>query len=401
MLFRAEAFEPLTDEPWDERRVRDGIRTIVADVDAAFDPGRLWPAHEWDGWRTPLPLKTLYVGAAGVVHALDILRRRGDAETRIDLPAAALRTLELRREAPDQMAGPLPTRPTRPGLLSGETGILVVAWRLTKQTAIADDLHARVVENVDNEARELMWGSPGTMVAARAMLTWSGEERWAEAWRRSADALWLTRDDDGLWTKRLYGRPSRGLGPPHGVVGVVAALLGGGGLLEPARRAALEHDTAAALARAAVREDGLANWPSTVDSALVDEEDGEIRLQWCAGAPGIVATAAPYLDEELLLAGAETVWRAGPQSLEKGAGICHGSAAGGYAFLKAFERTGDERWLERARRFAVHALGQVDRLRADRGRGRYSLWTGDPGTALFASDCLGARTAYPVVDAWD
>ena len=49
----------------------------------------------------------------------------------------------------------------------------------------------------------------------------------------------------------------------------------------------------------------------------------------------------------------------------------------GFALLKAFARTGDERWLERARRFAVHALGQAERLPAANGRGRYSLWTGE------------------------
>ncbi len=112
--------------------------------------------------------------------------------------------------------------------------------------------------------------------------------------------------------------------------------------------------------------------------------------------------AAPYyLDEDLLLAGAELVWRAGPHGLEKGAGICHGTAGNGYAFLKAFERTGDELWLERARRFAVHALEQVDRAREGAGRGRYSLWTGDIGAALFAADCLESRSSYPVVDSLD
>jgi DUF1680 family protein len=99
-----------------------------------------------------------------------------------------------------------------------------------------------------------------------------------------------------------------------------------------------------------------------------------------------------------LLAGAELVWRAGPQRLEKGAGICHGTAGSGYALLKTFERTGDERWLDRARRFAVHAIGQVRRLREERGRGRYSLWTGDVGAALFVADCREARAAYPVLD---
>ena len=121
-------------------------------------------------------------------------------------------------------------------------------------------------------------------------------------------------------------------------------------------------------------------------------------MQWCAGAPGIVVAAAGYLPEELLLPGAELGWRAGPASLEKGAGICHGTAGTGWSFLKTFARTGDERWLERARRFAVHALGQVGQLPTEHGRGRYSLWTGDAGVALFAAACLEASSDYPVVD---
>ena len=142
------------------------------------------------------------------------------------------------------------------------------------------------------------------------------------------------------------------------------------------------------LARLTVIEDGLANWPGREGS------DAD-RLQWCVGAPGIVTAAASYLDEDLLLAGAELTWQAGPPGMEKGSGICHGTAGNGYAFLKVFERTSDELWLDRARRFAVHALGQVER----RGQGRYSLWTGDVGVALYAADCLEGRAAYPVVDA--
>jgi hypothetical protein len=129
--------------------------------------------------------------------------------------------------------------------------------------------------------------------------------------------------------------------------------------------------------------------------------DGQIRVQWDCGAPGIVVCASTYMGEELLLAGAELAWRTGPHGMEKGAGICHGTAGNGYAFLKVFERTGDEEWLVRARRFAVHALGQVEQARAKRGRGRYSLWTGDPGVALFAADCLTGRSAYPILDTWD
>jgi len=397
VLYRPEAYEPLTDEPWDEGRVRAAVRGIVADADAAFDERELWPAHEWDGWQSALPLTHLYTGAAGVVWALDALRRRGLAETAIDLERAAQRTLDRWREDPAVLRILELPEPAHSSLFMAAGGILLVLWRLAPGDGVADELHVRVRENADNPADELMWGAPGTMLAARAMLDWTGDERWAQAWRESADALWARRDAEGLWTKELYGETSRGLTPPHGLVGNVAALLQGRELLPDERRSTLERETRDVLARAAVVEDGLANWPSRYGSDLVGE-DGEIRVQWCSGAPGIVITAAGYLDEELLLAGAELAWRTGPPSLEKGPGICHGTAGNGYGFLKVFARTGDERWLDRARRFAVHALGQVERLRGERGRGRYSLWTGDVGVALYAASCLEGSSDYPVVD---
>jgi lantibiotic modifying enzyme len=394
VLYRPEAFEQLTDAPWDEARVRAAIRAIVEDADEHVrGPKLLWPVDDWDGWHGTSPMKNLYVGTAGVVWALDELRRRGLAETKVDLGDIAARTLELFRARPDFMKGmKLPSTPEA-ALLTGESGILLSLWRVVPSAETADDLHARVRANVDNEADELMWGSPGTMVAAHQMYEWTGEERWREAWNDSADALLARRGTNGLWTQRLYGRETVGLGAPHGLVGNVLALRP---LLDDARRTALDRDTNEVLARTAVREDGIANWPYS-DRPALPSHDGQIRVQWCAGGPGIVISAAEYLDEELLLAGAELPWCTGPPNLEKGAGICHGTAGNGYAFLKTFARTGDERWLDRARRFAMHALEQVDRLKASRGRGRYSLWTGDVGTALYAADCLEGRSAYPVL----
>jgi len=393
VLYQPEHFEPLTDEPWDEARIRAAIREIVADADAAFDPDALWPAHEWDGWQAKLPLKNLYVGAAGVAWALDELRRLGHAESQLDLGAAALRTLELWRAEPDFMEGETRPQPEESALFLGESGVLLVVCRLAPSPELADDLLARVRANVANHAEDIFWGTPGTLLAAATMRDWTGEERWAEAARESAQVLAGRRDGDGLWTQRHYGDDVRSYGAPHGLVGNVSALLH----VEDEHNGALVRETAALLARAAILEGECATWPLGHGRGL-EARDGQIRLQWCGGAPGVVIAAAPYLDEELLLAGAELVWQAGPHSLEKGAGICHGTAGNGYALLKAFARTGDERWLERARRFAVHALGQVERLRAENGRGRYSLWTGDAGVALFAAGCLAADAHYPVLD---
>jgi hypothetical protein len=103
---------------------------------------------------------------------------------------------------------------------------------------------------------------------------------------------------------------------------------------------------------------------------------------------------AGVLDEDLALAGGELTWRAGP--VAKGAGLCHGTAGNGYAFLTLLERTGDDVWLERARRFAVHAIAQVERARSLNGNGRYSFWTGDLGTALYLADCVDGGGTLPL-----
>jgi hypothetical protein len=368
--------------------VRAAIARVVARADGAFDPVGLWPAHEWDAWRTPTPLTTLYVGAAGVLWALETLRDRGLAETSLDLARGANATLEAWRREPDFMEGSeLPER-KECGLLSGESGILLVAFRLTGCRAHADDLYARVRENVASEAEEVMWGTPGTLVAATSMLEWTGEERWRAAREESAEALLARRDERGLWTQRLYGNEFQGLGTVHGLVGNAAALRPA---LDADRRLRLERDVNAVLVRTAFVEESRANWPATPGET--HDSLGEPRLQWCWGAPGIVSAAGEYLEPELLLAGARLTWEAGAPTADKGHGICHGTAGNGYALLAAFDRTGDEVWLARARRFAVHALAQ-----AESGPGRYALWTGDVGAALFAADCLDGRPRHPILD---
>ncbi|HEV2592165.1 MAG TPA: lanthionine synthetase LanC family protein, partial [Gaiellaceae bacterium] len=131
----------------------------------------------------------------------------------------------------------------------------------------------------------------------------------------------------------------------------------------------------------AIWEDGAVNWPPGPD-------DHKLRVQWCHGAPGIVATLGDLMPEDLLLAGAEMTWRTGP--LDKGPGLCHGTAGNGYALLKTYALTGDQMWLERARSFAMHAFEQR--------QGRYTLFTGDIGAALFAQACLDEDARFPIMD---
>jgi hypothetical protein len=384
VLFDPASHEPLLETPWSESRAQAAIGAIAADAESTFDEQALWPAHALDDEVTSAEALALYLGASGVIWALDELERRGAVELRRNWAPTAV-------ALHGRFVGGSLGDPT-PSLFGGESGILLVAHRLAPSPLQEERLLACIRANVANPFWELMWGSPGTMLAAQVMHERTGEEPWAEAWRESADRLWEEWRDE-LWVQNLYGKVVRVLGPAHGFVGNIFALARGG-LLDEERRTELERRAVAVAARHAQREDGLAQWPPSL-------EPGRIRTQWCHGAPGIVASLAaiePCNEQltELLIAGGELTWRAGP--LAKGPGLCHGTAGNGYAFLKLFERTGDELWLDRARAFAMHAAAQVERMRNTHGRGRYTLWTGDLGTALYLRSCIEADAAMPTID---
>ena len=118
-------------------------------------------------------------------------------------------------------------------------------------------------------------------------------------------------------------------------------------------------------------------------------------MQWCHGAPGLVTSLVtlPRDDatDRLLAAAGELTWHAGP--LRKGPGLCHGTAGNGCAFLALHTRTGEEKWLHRARAFAMHALEQ-----AELSQPNASLWTGQIGVALYLRACLDGWDGMPVLD---
>jgi Lanthionine synthetase C-like protein len=365
MLFQPEAHEAPTEEPWSMERVRTAITAITADAESAFDDG--WPTHPQDSDQptdASTRFRTVYLGGAGVVDALRRLAGRGFVELRRSYVPYLQHSLEAAPDFPDESG--------EASLWMGETGIRLVLERLAPSRANLERLSKLISANGRDERCELMWGSPGTILAGRELgLDVTDSIEWLHG----------RRDPEGLWTQQLYGQSTRYLGPAHGFAGCVLALGDVTAVSET-------------LHRFAVEEDGLVNWPGLAGTRLGAGRDGQIRTQWCHGAPGIVATLAHLLDDELAQAGGELTWRAGP--LRKGANLCHGTAGNGYAFLALFERTGDERWLARARTFAMHAAGQVEQSRSEVGRGRYTLWTGDLGTALYLADCVDGRGKLPL-----
>ena len=384
--------EPLAVAEWNPGLVRDAIAAICRDAKSAFAADRFWPLHpEDDEPSNPADgvLRGLYDGAAGMVHALDRLAEAGFYEPSLDLAAIIGGLYEAVLTSPDEEnAGA--------SLLVGSSGILLVAHRLAPSAARADALAEVIAANVKHPSNELLLGSPGTMLAARAMHVRTGAERFAELWRASARELLDRQEEDGLWTQDLYGRRPRLIGAAHGFAGNILALRAAPEWLDNAR---VVETRAVATARAFALEDGgLASWSFGEGGSRAGTPP---RVQWCHGAAGIITSLAKLAPDDdahgvLMNAGGELVWRAGP--VAGNAGLCHGTAGNGFAFLALLNRTEDELWLERARAFATHSLDQVDRLRAATGRGHYSLFTGDAGAALLAAACLTGDAAFPGLD---
>jgi len=162
MLFTPEAHEAVSEEQWSAERARTAIAAIVADAERAFDDG--WPLHPQDdeGDDASVPgLRTVYMGGAGVVAALHRLAQRGFVELRRDFVAYLERSLEAGPDFPDEDA--------ERSLWMGEVGVRLVLQRAAPSQANVERLSELIAANARDKRCELMWGSPGTILAGREL----------------------------------------------------------------------------------------------------------------------------------------------------------------------------------------------------------------------------------------
>jgi Lanthionine synthetase C-like protein len=400
VLFTPARHEPLADRRFSEAAAREAIARIAARAERELDAadGR-WPLDPADALSDGAgPESGLYSGAAGVAWALDELAAQGFlAPESVD--GALVEALEA-----GLLAGRDDFALSSDGVWDGVAGVLAVAERCRPDASRRDRLAELARASLLSPALEPMQGHPGHMLLAAQLHARTGEERWAEIWSAGAERLlreW--RHDEALgawlWTQQLGGHETRYVGAAHGLVGNVHVLRRGGTLLPAGQRDEVERRAVETLSRLAVVEDGRANWTGVAGSPLV--ANGRIRVQWCHGAAGVLAAmwdTAPNDDSwgELLLAAGRLVWEAGP--LKDAPGLCHGTAGNAYALLALWRRTGDERWLERARAFAQHAAGQVETRAAQVGHGHHSLFNGDEGVALCLASCVAGDERFPVAD---
>jgi hypothetical protein len=395
-LYDPARHEPLRDIPWDAARARAAIERIVADAEARFAEERYWPAHPNDG-DGPGPDYPLYMGACGVMWALHYLQSVGA----VDLRRSYLPFVDPLIPAIAKWLGDSYGL-HRASYLMGDTSVWMLSHALEPSPAKTERIAALIDANIDHPAREMLWGSPGTMLAAALMHELDGDARWGEAFRRNArhlesKLLWSPEYECHYWTQDMYRQTSSYTDAVHGFVATASVLIRGRTLLEPQEWQRWQERIANTISRTATREGSLANWRAWLYPAW--QAGRAMLVQHCHGSPGFVTCLGDFPDaslDELLIAGGELAWVAGP--LAKGANLCHGTAGNGYAFLKLYRRTGDSKWLDRARAFAMHAISQSESDEKQFGRMRYSLWTGDPGLAIYLWDCIHERAEFPSLD---
>ena len=276
MLYSPEAHEQLVDEAWNAERARAAITAIVADTERAFDDG--WSTHARTCWSP-----TTRPRASG---------RSTSAAPASSRPCTA-RPARLRRARAGLCPLPrtvarcpadFPEEDSERSLWNGETGVRLVLQRpraLPGEPRAAGGAHRR--EPAGRAVRADV-GQPGhdprgprARLDVRASIEWLQAQRDAEASDAAAPRKAQPLHRSGARVRRLRAR---------------------------ARRRRRRHGDAEPFA---VEEDGLVNWRTYAGMRLDGNRDGLIRTQWCHGAPGIVATLAPFLDEEPAVAAASDV----------------------------------------------------------------------------------------------
>tara|TARA_R110001599_G_C12253336_1_gene659816 strand:- start:2260 stop:3474 length:1215 start_codon:yes stop_codon:yes gene_type:complete len=399
VLFDTDRHESLTSVLWNPSLVQEEITSIIDDIEQSFLPNASWPTHPLDAESYPTigPKWSAYAGAAGTIHALQILKNYGYKVTDLSYLLSTVHSSFLKT----------PDVSVEPGLQIGEIGILmprIIAEPDNKE--VRENLLTCMEETIKLPLYEITSGQSGMMHAAIALYRKTGEVCWKDMFIKGAKSLmdnWKQDTETGewLWQSQIFGPKRHYYGACHGIAGNANILLQGADLLPNNCTEMIINRTISTLNIAVKKETAFANWALCTKPNI-----DKLLVQWCHGAAGIVTAMGrtPISDssnskllDELLKKTGELVWQAGP--LAKGSNICHGTSGNGYAFLYLYRRYGNSVWLDRARQFAVHAIEQCQKDRLRYGQGRYTLWTGDAGLAIYLRHCLNPdQAAIPGLD---
>jgi lantibiotic modifying enzyme len=339
------------------------------------------------------------MGTTGVIWALTYLDRVQAIDADLDFTTLLEEQLALNEKELKSMP-----HPDNTSYLFGELPILMLQFKSLRDNRIGDKIFQSIEKNNTQPIRELMWGIAGSMLCANFLRKWTSEDRWQEIFLLQAEKMlseWQRIDGIGyLWSPDLYRNKRKYLGPVHGFAGNIIPLIEGRELLGHGSYEDICSKVVETVVNTATTNDMHANWVAVFEES--DRTKTPNLVQHCHGAPGIVTALSKLpqgidsrFDQYLEKAG-ELTWYAGP--LRKGSNLCHGTAGNGYAFLKLYQRTKNDLWLERARAFAMNTIDQYWLSKEVYHQGRYTLWTGDLGMAVYLWDCINGEANFPTID---
>jgi hypothetical protein len=266
MLYDPKRHETLQVVPWSEELARLAIRRIVHDTEARYSAERYWPLHPRDGEGDADRVATpLYHGACGVIWALRYLQAVGAASLSRshleDLDRLLITNRAWLKSVTSHAFG---------SFLMGDTPIELLAYGERPDGARADRLASLITGSLRNPTRELMWGSPGTLLATLFLHERTGDTRWADLFRQTADQLWsqlLWSPEHGChyWTQDLYGRRSTYLDAVHGFVATASPVIRGRRLLSEEAWEAWRGCIATTVIETAIRPTGPRNCCRTAE----------------------------------------------------------------------------------------------------------------------------------------
>ncbi len=402
MLFIPERHSTITETKWTNDLAKNYIVTLIEKTENLFQAERLWPVHPdlQKGNGISQPITGLWFGAAGTLWTLNQLNKSYSVNLQRYTPH--LEQLILLQSAwVKEMASEFVPIDS-PSYLLGSLGSNFVRWiysgenlKQIKQDAIA---------NLEHPANELMWAAPGSMIVALEMYKRNQQQVWLDIYQKGAANLLASfyqheTTQCYIWQQDLYGSKANYLGLVHGFAGNAYALLKGHQYY-PLDKSVIENLNATFI-QTATQTTQHANWNPYLEKPA-DCTLTNALLHVCHGAPAMILGLSELwhlgTDEtrNLFVKAAQLIWDAGP--LNKPWGLCHGTAGNGYVFLKLFSFTQDELWLDRAKKFAMHAIEQSQQAEVEYKQIRTDAWCGDMGLVLYLQSCLEGDANFPMLD---
>lgn len=386
MLYDQDRHETICSIKWSEEKVRSTLIDIFDRTIQNFDPFNFWPKDPDEDSPTAVN-KSIYFGAAGTLWALEKLSIFLKKDLPFDKSILISSIYEQYISTPD-------TENIVPSFFLGEVGILLINYKYDPSFEIENRLFQIIKENIENPTIEALWGAPGTMLGASYMYEHTKDKKWLNLYLENVQFLLSTWHEDAekgysIWTQDLYNKILVLVGAGHGFMGNIFPLLKDLKLVSTEDRTTILSKALQTTKKLAIEENNIINWPVTDK-----KEDRKWLVQWCHGAPGAITSLSFFpkdMDAELeviLEKAGELIWQAGP--LRKKIALCHGTDGNGFAFLKLYKRTGNTLWLDRARQFAMHAIEQRN--------GRYTLFTGELGLAMYLVNCIKGEDDFPMLD---